>query len=240
MARINFGLDELMGFLSVADKLNFKAAAEDLFITQPALSRRIERLESALGSRLFERTTRRVSLTAAGRQFLPHVSSAIEELEMAAQGLSAIAIQRSGLVTVSCIPSLAGEWLPKVLKTFGVDFPNVRIRMIDESAGGVLDSVVTGIADFGLNFIGAQEADVEFEGIYEEFYVLAVPCGHRLAGRDVALWEDLADERLISMSPSSGNRALLDNALAKVHKRPLIFYETVHVAGALGLGKSVV
>ena len=67
--RIALQIDEIIAFLRIAEKSSFKAAAEELFVSQPALSRRIERLETAIGTRLLERTTRRVSLTKAGEQF---------------------------------------------------------------------------------------------------------------------------------------------------------------------------
>jgi DNA-binding transcriptional LysR family regulator len=118
MGKINFHFDELEGFIAVADKLSFRAAAEVLFISQPALSRRIERLEAGLGSRLLERTTRRVSLTAAGVQFLPHAKTMMEELARAADGIAGTAVQRNSWVTVARIPSVAHHRLPAVLQAF--------------------------------------------------------------------------------------------------------------------------
>ena len=96
--------------------------------------------------------------------------------------------------------------------------------MIDEGAAQVLDSVVSGIADFGVSFTGAQEADIEFEGIRSEPFRLAMPRGHRLAARASVSWDDLATESFIAVAGTSGNRALIDNALAKASKRPAIFY----------------
>jgi DNA-binding transcriptional LysR family regulator len=245
MGKINFHFDELEGFIAVADKLSFRAAAEVLFISQPALSRRIERLEAGLGSRLLERTTRRVSLTAAGVQFLPHAKTVMEELARAADGIAGTAVQRNSWVTVASIPSVAHHWLPAVLQAFSVLLPLVRVRIIDESARSALESVVSGTADFGLNFMGPQETAIDFRAIRKEHYVLAVKRGHRYAGQALLNWSDLAGEHLISLSERSGNRALIDNALAGVPERPAVFYEAKHVAGALalvsaGLGVSVV
>ena len=86
--RINVELSEIQGFVAVAEKGSFRAAAESLFISQPALSRRIEKLEAELGSRLVERTTRRVSLTESGRQFLTHAQAVLAEMEKAVLGIS--------------------------------------------------------------------------------------------------------------------------------------------------------
>lgn len=236
--RIDFELGQLRAFITVAEKSSFNAAAQSLFISQPALSRRIDKLESALDTRLLERTTRRVSLTEAGQRFLDHARTAIEELEGAISELSENALQRSGLVTVSCVPSVANHLLPAVLSRFVEQFPRMRIRVLDESASEVLRSVVAGSADFGLNFMGSQEPDIEFRAIYKEKYILVLRRDHPMASFKSVLWEELANEKLISVSKSSGNRILLDNALARVTRRPTIFFEANHVAGVLGMAEA--
>jgi DNA-binding transcriptional LysR family regulator len=236
--RINLEINELEAFISVARKSSFKAAAEGLFISQPALSRRIEKLEASLQTRLLERTTRRVSLTEAGRQFLVHADAVMEELALAMQGMAQRTTQRAEHVTVACVPSVAHYVLPEVLKEFSRRFPEVRIKVIDEGAKEVLDSVVSGLADFGVNFIGTQEADIDFKAIRTERYVLMVRGNHPLAKQKSVKWEALAGEKLVSVSQSSGNRMLIDNALASVAQRPRIFYEINHVAGALGMASA--
>ena len=233
--RINVELSEIQGFVAVAEKGSFRAAAESLFISQPALSRRIEKLEAELGSRLVERTTRRVSLTESGRQFLTHAQAVLAEMEKAVLGMSERTQSRMELVTVGSVPSVANNVLPQVILAFARHHPNVRIKVIDESAGDVLESVIAGRADFGVNFIGTQEADIDFTAIFTERYVLAVPQGHPFAKRKSMSWSELAGERLISVSQSSGNRMLVDNALAHVKHRPIIQYETNHVIGVLNL-----
>lgn len=244
MVRINFEISELQAFIAVAEKSSFKAAAESLFISQPALSRRIEKLEASLQIRLLERTTRRVSLTEDGRQFLGHAEAVIDELEMAMQGMAERTVLRRESLTVACVPSVANYLLPMVLKEFASAHPAVRVKVIDESARDVLNCVVAGNADFGVNFIGTQEAEIDFKAIYTEHYVLIARNDHRLAKAKTLLWADLGGEKLVSVSQSSGNRMLIDNALAKVAKRPSIHYEINHVTGAIsmvaaGLGVAV-
>ncbi len=235
MARINFDLQELQAFVAVAERGSFRAAAEDLFLSQPALSRRIDKLEKLLGVRLLERTTRQVSLTHLGRVFLERARTAIDELEGAILGVSDLAQQRSGLVTVACVPSAVYYFLPSVLRTFGERFPRIRVRIIDEGANSVLSAVINGEADFGLNFIGAQEPDIDFKAIYRESFVLAMRRDHAFAKRKSISWEEAAEERFMSVSKQSGNRLLLDMALSEVKKRPVSFYEVNHVSGMLGL-----
>ncbi|MGE5517129.1 MAG: LysR family transcriptional regulator [Bacteroidota bacterium] len=232
---INLDVGELEAFVALTERLNFKAAAEALFISQPALSRRIEKLESRLQTRLLERTTRRVSLTETGQHFLRHARIVIEELELAVVGMTERTRRRREVVTVACVPSVANHMLPIMLTRLAAKFPAASVKVIDESAKDVLEAVVKGVADFGVNFIGTQEADIEFKPIHKERYALVVRCEHRLAKRQSVTWPDITSERLVSVSRASGNRMLIDNALAKVANRPAIQYEANHVAGALAM-----
>lgn len=235
MTRINFAFEELQAFVAVADRSSFRMAAEHLCISQPALSRRIEKLEGALGLRLLERTTRQVDLTPGGRQFLERARQTLEDLEDAVTRLSDDAQARRGQVTVACVPSVAQHVLPGIAKAFAQLQPNVRLRVIDDSAHRVLASVVSGEADFGLNFTGAQDPDVEFEMLGQDDYALVLPQEHPLASRASVAWADLADQKMVAVSRQSANRLLVDHALAALPRRPVWFYETEHVAGALGL-----
>ncbi|MDD0809602.1 LysR family transcriptional regulator [Curvibacter sp. RS43] len=233
--RINLDFGELQAFVAVADKSSFKAAAESLFISQPALSRRIEKLEAELKTQLFQRTTRRVALTDEGRQLLVHATAVMEELKLAYLGLEAKAVARTGKVTLACVPSVAHHVLPAVLKDFALTHSAVRVKVIDESAQTVLDSVLHGHADFGLNFLGSQEADLEFLPVRVEHYVAVVPEAHALARRQSVSWRSLLKEPLIAVSSASGNRLLIDNAIARTGIRPHLQYEINHVTGALSL-----
>ena len=238
MNRIDLEFGDLQAYVAVAERLSFRAAAEQLFISQPALSRRIEKLEAVLDVRLLERTSRRVAVTAAGRQFLEHARAAIAEMQVALGSLSAGAAQRSSLVTVACVPSVANHMLPDALQAFSRRFPQVRLRVLDESGSQVLQSVVRAEADFGVNFVGAQEADLDFKAIFTEDYVLAVPHAHPLAARPAVAWRELCGERLISVSLRSSNRILLDHALARMKERPTVFCEVNHVTSALAMASA--
>ncbi len=233
--RINFDVAELAAFVAVAERLNFRAASEALFISPSALSRRIDRLEEALGLRLFERTTRRVALTEDGRHFLAHASDALASLQNAISDVSERAVRRTGVVTIACIPSVANHLLPAVLSTFASRHPHTRLRMLDQSAPLVLQAVSEGTADFGINFLGAQDPTIDFTAVVNERYVLAVPAGHRLARQRAVGWEELVDERFISLASGSGNRMLLDNAMAQAKARPVAHVEANHVEGAMAL-----
>ena len=235
MLRIKFDLGELQAFVVTAEKASFRLAAEALCLSAPALSRRVERLEAALGVRLLERTTRSVELTAVGQEFLHEARAALVGLDEAVQRVNDQVHLRRGRVAVACIPSVASHLLPRVLRAFAVAQPEVQVHVIDESASQVLDAVVRGDADFGLSFTGSQESALRFEALMRERYVLAMQRGHRWAGRKEVAWAELAGQRLVSVSRDSSNRLLLDQATADLPQQPVAWYECNHVAGALAL-----
>jgi len=235
MRRIKFDMGELMAFVETAEKGSFRLAAEALFLSPPALSRRVERLESAVGARLLERTTRRVELTAVGQEFLLEARAALAALDDAVLRVGDQARLRRGRVAIACIPSVATHLLPQVLRTFAHDQPEVQVHVIDENARQVLDAVLRGEADFGVSFTGSQESTLRFEALTRERYVLAMPHEHPWAQRTEVAWAELAGQRLVSVSHLSGNRLLLDQVMAELPEQPVAWYECNHVSGALAL-----
>ena len=235
MPRINFDLQQLQAFVAVAERGSFRAAAEHIALSPPALSRRIDKLETILGARLFNRTTREVELTPLGRVFLDRARAALDDLESAMLGISDIAGSRSGRVTVACVPSAAIYFLPLVVRSFSERYPLIRIRVVDEAASLVLASVVSGESDFGISFMGGQVPGVDFDPILTDPFVLAMPRSHPLARRKTLAWSELEGERLIAVARSSGNRQLLDDALAKAGINPPYSFEVSHIATLLGM-----
>jgi DNA-binding transcriptional LysR family regulator len=232
---INFDLNDLLAFRAVAELTNFRRAAESVHLSQPAFSRRIDKLEQALGVRLLERTTRRVTLTAVGRDFERKVRELLDELDITLLGIRGVAATRMGEVTVACVPSTVYYYLSRVIRLYHERSPKVRVRVYDAGANEALAAVSRGEADFGLNFMGAQEGDLDFRPLVEERFVAACRRDHPVARMKRVSWSQLRDHDFISVSRSSGNRVLLDQALAGVPERPIAIYEAQHVTAALGL-----
>jgi len=232
---INFDLNDLQAFRAVVDQGSFSKAADAVRNSQPALSRRIEKLEDALGVRLFERTTRKVSLTQAGRGFMPSVERLLDDLDNALLGISEVASTRLGQVTVACVPSAAYYFMPQVIAHYHQQYPRIKVKVLDSSAHDVLSAVVDGEADFGVSFMGTLEADVEFEPLVQESYVVACRRDHPLAGRSSVSWEAFYQQDYISLGKTSGNRFLLDQALSGIVPQRQSICETRHVTTMIGL-----
>ena len=232
---ITFDLNDLLSFRAVAELSSFRKAAESVHLSQPAFSRRIDKLEQALGVRLLERTTRRVMLTAVGRDFERKVRELLDDLDATLLGIRGVAVTRMGEVTVACVPSTVYYYLSEVIRRYHERCPKVRVKVLDAGANEVLAVVARGEADFGLNFIGAQEGELEFKPLVEERFVAACRRDHHLAKLRRVSWAQMSDYDYISVGRTSGNRVLLDQALAGVAGRPQAIYETQHVTTMLGL-----
>lgn len=232
---LNFDLNDLLAFRAVAELQNFRKAAESINLSQPAFSRRIEKLEEALGVRLLDRTTRSVTLTAVGRDFARKVNDLLDDLDATLLGIRGVSATRMGEVSIACVPSAVYYFLSKVIRRYHEVYPKIRVRILDASANEVLEAVSRGQADFGLNFIGSQEPDIDFQPLLEERFVAACRRDHPLARERSVAWSDLRRYDFISVSQSSGNRVLLDQALASLRERPQSIYEVQHVTTTLGL-----
>lgn len=232
---MNVELLDLKSFVTVADLGSFVRVAELLNLSQPALSRRIRRLEETLGARLFERTTRHVALTAVGRDFLPKARRLAEEFESSVLAIRDLGMRTSGLVTVAAVPSVAFRFLSKTIARFGEAYPRIRIRILDIAANEGLEAVARGEADFGINYIGASDAAFDFTALLEDPFVLACRRDHRLAVRQRVRWDELEGERLIVIGQTSSNRRLIDNALGRRGMRLDWTCEVMRLSGMLEL-----
>lgn len=232
---IKFDLGDMQAFAAVADLGSFGKAAEALHISQPAFSRRINKLESALGVLLLDRTTRRVHLTAVGRDFAHKVRQMLDELDTTLLGMQDVAATRMGVVTIACIASAMNNFLTRVISRYHATYPKIRINIIDSIANDVLAAVASGEADFGLTFLGTHEPDIDFHMILEDNFVVACRRDHRLAGKQQVSWSELGQYDFMTVSKRSGNRLIMDMALANIPQRPRSIYEAQHLTTLLGL-----
>ena len=152
MKHNNFDFNQLIAFVAVAELESFKLAAEKVFISPPALSRRIEKLESSLGVRLFNRTTREVKLTPIGKSFYEKVKGALDDLELTALNIKDIADTYVSHITIACIPSVIDQFLLEPLNQLIKNYPKMKIRILDGSELSVIDHVQNGKVDFVCNF----------------------------------------------------------------------------------------
>ena len=232
---MNFESLDLKAFIAVADMGSFHRAAKALNLSQPALTRRIQKLEESLGVPLLERSTRHVALTMVGRDFIPKVRRLLDEFETSVLGIRDLGARSRGQISIASVPTAVFYFLPRAISRFSSAFPRIRIRILDISANEGLEAVARGEADFGINFIGASHPEIEFTPLAEDPFVVACRFDHPVASRQQVTWKELAAHRVITVGRTSGNRALIDNALAQHGLRLDWSYEVTHLSGSLGL-----
>jgi DNA-binding transcriptional LysR family regulator len=233
--RINFELLDIRAFLAVLQEGTFHRAAEVLHISQPALSRRIKSLEDAIGAPLLHRTTRRVAPTAVGHKLRPMFMGLIDDVEGSVLSMRETGNRQSGLVTIACVPTAAFYFLPRVIRLFNEQYPLIRFRILDLPASEGLQSVSEGQTEFGINMLGSSDSDLRFTHLADDSFVLACRRDHALAYGPPLRWSDLRGFPLIGVSHNSGNRTILDSALAQAGPQLDWFYEFNHVSTSLGL-----
>ncbi|MBS0419853.1 MAG: LysR family transcriptional regulator [Proteobacteria bacterium] len=225
----------VQAFIALAQHRNFRIAADELHISQTALSRRLQTLEAHLGVKLIERTTRSVELTRIGRDFLPRGRRLLGELETALTEIRETGKALRGDVTIACVPTAGVRYLPRAIQEYSARFPDNRIRILDHSSHGVAEAVLRREAEFGINIGGAQVADLQSIPLVRDAFVLICRDDHALADRKRVSWSQLAPYPLIFAGQVSGNRPLLDLALAADAPRLSAYYEVQRSSTALGL-----
>jgi len=217
--RINYDFSDLEAFLAVKETGSFHLAADKLNLSQSAVTRRIKKLEEALDTQLFERTTRAVKPTLAAKRLQARAEAMLDgakETTFAMRDESAtFGYQKSAIVTVGLIPSVAAALLPAALRRFRAAGQTARVRLLDGNANEVAEAVANGEADFGIASIPMLEPSTTFDVLFDDRIGLAMPPSHPFATKDAVAWSDLADQDLIVPVRGTGNRLLIDEALAR-------------------------
>ena len=147
---MNLSQRQLQMFVATAELLNVSRASEWLHISQPALSRALQELESQLGVKLLLRTTRQLSLTHEGIQFLPVAQRLLRDLQQAASDLREQATGLTGAVTLAVGTAFGCTVLPGILRSFAISHPDVRLKVIDDNSAGISARVIRAEADLGI------------------------------------------------------------------------------------------
>jgi DNA-binding transcriptional LysR family regulator len=189
-------------FLVVAEELHFGRAAARLHIAQPSLSQQIRRLETQLGATLFDRSSRRVELTAAGQALVREGGKTLRQAKAAVRAVRRAAIDR---LTIGFFGS-AGELLPDVLKAYANRRPNVEVTVRELLLGSV-QGVVEGAVDVAFTRLRPGQAELEIEVIASQPRVAALATDHPLAGRDELAFADLRELAFIT------NRAVSEESV---------------------------
>lgn len=231
---INCEMRDLRVFLAILDFSSFHKAADHLNLSQPALSRRLQSLESELGAALFERSTRHVAPTRIGRELEPVIRKLVHDFEDCLFTVGDFGGKHSGQITIAAMPTAASALLPRVLKKFRQLYPGIGLRILDLSPKEGLECVARGEAEFGINSMGTSRPELKFTPLLDDLFVAACRVDHPFAKLKSVRWKDLVGHPLI-VSLRSDNRALIDQALAKSDLRLDWSFQVGHLATSFGL-----
>jgi LysR family transcriptional activator of glutamate synthase operon len=220
-------LRQLVYFEAVVRCGGFTRAAESLHIAQPAVSAQVRHLEAELGVPLLNRTTRRVSLTAAGELFLTRSRRVLGELDAARGDLDELAAVLRGRVTLGATEVLGPLDLPAALATFHARYPGVALTLRSGLTAALLAALDTGEVDLVLGPIHADlPSRYAARQLVEEQLVIITPPGHRLDREPRLRLADLRDEPFVCLPAGSGLRAILTAAGEAEDFEPRVQFET--------------
>lgn len=222
-------------FVGVATLRSFARAADSLNVTSPALTRRLNNLESQLGVQLLERTTRSVALTPAGASFLPRARHLLDELSTTLREISVSGQSQRGTVTMACVPTAGVQFLPSLLREYGRRHPDNRIRILDHTSAGVAEAVQQREAEFGINMADVQFSDLDSTPVLSDSFGLICRRDHPLAKKRTLHWSQLQGHALIVPGGGSSNRPLLDAVLGPLNIQLPATYEVQRSTTAVGL-----
>jgi LysR family carnitine catabolism transcriptional activator len=221
--------------VAAADAGSFSAAAETLAISQPALSEAIRRIETEIGHKLFDRTTRSLTLTPDGRQAVAVAREAVRNFRGA---LDAIAARREGAhghLVVAALPSVASAILPSALRDFAGQHPAIRVTIHDVQHERAMSLVTDGIADMAITFRPTVLDNLVFEEMASDGMHLVCRKDHPLAAKARVRWREIAEHAFIGMTGISSVRRLTDAAFINSDAPSAPRFEVEQIPSAVAL-----
>lgn len=211
-------LRHLRYFCVVAEELNFTRAAHRLHMSQPPLSRQIKQLEKNLNAELFERSSRGLRLTAAGKFFHEHALQILEKVEVTTADTRRMARSQRRLFGLGFVPSVFYGQLPLLVRELRQK-DNVEMTLAELTTVQQIQALKTGRIDIGFGRLRIDDPDVEQEILFDEPLMAALPTGHPLENSTPTL-EQLAQYPLV-LFPSKPRPSLADMVLGLFRRQGL-------------------
>ena len=209
---MEFNSRQLRAFLAVADRRSFSRAAEVLFVTPSGVSVLIRELETQLGFRLFERTTRHVALTDHGASLVPAIRRALADVDGSAAALSESVKDTGQCISIGAAPLVAANLLPTAIKEFRSRRPGVRIRTCDTEMSGVAQKVASGAVDLGIGVFNPATSIKRVE-LFRFSFIFIRSGDDAATPRTSTSWSAAAADTLIVLPPTSPLQRVIERQL---------------------------
>lgn len=236
---------QVEAFLALAQTLSFSRAAEMIHLSQPALSANIQRLEETIGARLFDRDTRTVTLTAAGKEFADIATGLKNHAEKGLAHMRDFAVGKRGHLNIAVAPLVAASSLPHVLVNYRNAHPNIKLRIYDELSNICAEMVRSGMAEVAIMPERSQDSDLTQQVLFRDPLIVLCAPDHPLAKSGGVQWSDIIACDLIVRGSDSSVRQLVEAHYLKHGVMLQPAYEVNHIGTSLsmiaaGLGIGVV
>lgn len=225
----------LAEFLAVARWQHVTRAAEELGVPQPTLSRRIARLERALGVALFDRRGRRLQLTRAGSHLAVVVERVLGDLERGVADVRRSVDPTAGTVAVAFLHTLGVAVLPRLLREFGAEHPGLRFQLVQDGHDAALAHLRAGDVDLALTSPVPDDPDLSTLALHRQPLRLCVPADHPLAARSAVDLGATATEPYVGFKPGYGMRVITEEWCRRAGFSPRLAFEGEDVATVRGL-----
>ncbi len=211
---MNFTLRQLQVLTAVARHGSFTRAAQDLGMTQSAVSTSVRHLEAELGLPLFDRDTRNVRPTETGRDLATRAGGLLDDLNNVLESARSTALRRRGRVRIAAVPTAITRLLPPCCAECRGRYPEIDLRIEEMAAEDVAAAVLGGHADLGVLNEGRQDlAPLTATPLGNDIFCLVCPQGHPLARKRTPTWRDLDGQDMVMLDARTGSRALIDAVL---------------------------
>lgn len=218
-------LRHLRYFVTLAETLHFRRAAERLHVTQPTLSHQIRTLEGRIGTKLFDRIGHKVHLTPSGRIFREHAQRALKEVEAAATAIVELQGLLQGTLAMGVFQSFSSYLLPPVLREFHTKYPGIHVVVRQLPKREMEQCLLNGELDLGFAYAPTEAERVEAEELFDESVVLIVGKRHPLYGRKRIQTSSLHEHPLVLLTPEFPSRQMLDTLFSGMAHKPHIVME---------------
>ncbi len=238
-------IKQVRAFVAVSNTQSFAEACGLINLSQPALSIAIKNLEADLGGPLLTRTTRTLSLTPEGKEFLPVAERLLHDWDNALEDVHNLFALRRGKITIAAMPSFACNQLPQAFVAFRKQYPEVNITVQDVVAEQVVDLVRAGRVEIGISFEPGDSEDLRFTPLFQDKFLAVLPPQTANDSPTVIDWTTLLRQDFIALQKPAKMRALLDTTLEKHGLQLSVAFETNQLVTigrmvACGLGVSAV
>lgn len=208
-------LPQLSAFLKLAETSSFREAATQLGVSQPALSRTIQHIETRIGTRLFDRDTRTVLLTPAGERLRPLAERLLEDYETVFRELNEFVEGREGVIRIAALPSVASALLPGAIGNFQSRYPKVRFEIWEDVGEPVHHVVRERSVDIGIAPPPQIAGELRYQELIKDSLVFVSRADDPLADAREHSWSVFSEHRFISTSYETGLRRMVESGLTQ-------------------------